>query len=721
MMGTSLIWWLMMLVLGMGFMPLSAILFKNYRDCGWMFSKVLGAVLPGYFVWLLVSTGLFEFTTTFCVVIVLMGIVLNIGIFWCRLRKGKSVFWITRENGKLIICEELLFLALFLFWTYLAGFHPEAKGTEKFMDYGFMASMMRSTKIPAPDIWYAGEGLNYYYGGQYFAVFLTKISFTRIQETYNVMRTLVAAFAFMMPFAIARQLWEDRAVKADGKKRTGASVPAGLLAGAAVSFAGNMHYVLAGPLLRFFRGFLGHDSDYTYWFSNSTRYIGYYPKGSDRTIHEYPAYSFVLGDLHAHVVNLMFVLCLVGIIYAFMKAPIRVSKIKQKAALPCRLIRSLKNPYYLMFGVFLGIFHFTNYWDFPIYFVVIMAVVVYRNLREGQFAPGYAIGRSLLHGAWMLIISELVALPFTLQFKSMVSGIALAENHTSFKQLLVVWGFPLILCTVFVVWTVIKNAGKTKNRGRFRSLMENTHPSDLFVAGLVLCAIGLVLIPELVYVRDIYEENSARANTMFKLTYQAFTLLGISMAYILMRFLLNKSRALYVTGILGSICLFSTIGYLGTAVSDWFGDVLDRSGFQGLDATAYLEEEYPTDAGAIDWLNEHVDGSPVIVEACGDSYSEYQRVSAMTGLPCVLGWYVHEWLWRNDTDDLNQRKDDVKLIYTSDDEAEVHGLLEKYDVSYIYVGDLEREKYGEINDSLLKSAGEVVFERNDTYIIAISG
>ncbi len=224
--------------------------------------------------------------------------------------------------------------------------------------------------------------------------------------------------------------------------------------------------------------------------------------------------------------------------------------------------------------------------------------------------------------------------------------------------------------------------------------MENTHPSDLFVAGLVLCAIGLVLIPELVYVRDIYEENSARANTMFKLTYQAFTLLGISMAYILMRFLLNKSRALYVTGILGSICLFSTIGYLGTAVSDWFGDVLDRSGFQGLDATAYLEEEYPTDAGAIDWLNEHVDGSPVIVEACGDSYSEYQRVSAMTGLPCVLGWYVHEWLWRNDTDDLNQRKDDVKLIYTSDDEAEVHGLLEKYDVSYIYVGDLEREKYG---------------------------
>lgn len=720
MMGTCLIWWLMLLVVGVGFMPLTAILFKNYRDCGWIFSKVLGVALPGYFVWLLGSTGLFEFTTTFCVIVVLVGIGLNIAMFWYRLKKGKSVFWITRENGKLIICEELLFLLLFLLWTYLAGFHPAAQGTEKFMDYGFMASMMRSTKIPAPDIWYSGEPLNYYYGGQYFAVFLTRITVTRIQETYNVMRTMVAAFAFMMPFAIVRQLWEDRASKAGQKKRTGAAVPVGVLAGAAVSFAGNMHYVLAGPLLRFFRKFLGHDSDYTYWFSNSTRYIGYYPKGSDRTIHEYPAYSFILGDLHAHVVNLMFVLCLVGIIYAFMKSPVQLRKTKQKDPLFQQLVQSLKNPYYVMFGAFLGLFHFTNYWDFPIYFVVIMAVVVYRNLREGQFSPGYTIGRSMLHSIWMLLISELTALPFALQFESMVSGIALAKNHSSIKQLLVVWGFPVILCTVFVVWTLIGNARKTEYRGRFRNLLEKTHPSDLFVAGLALCAIGLVLIPELVYVRDIYEENSARANTMFKLTYQAFTLFGISMAYILARFLLNRSRTLYVTGILGCICMFSTIGYFGTAVSDWFGDVLDRSGFQGLDATAYLTEEYPSDADAIAWLNENVDNSPVIVEACGDSYSEYQRVSAMTGLPCVLGWYVHEWLWRNDTDDLNQRRSDVELIYTSKDEEEVSEMLEKYDVSYVYVGDLEREKYGEINDSLLKAAGEVVFERNDTYIVAIS-
>src|SRR5699024_9110994 len=112
-------------------------------------------------------------------------------------------------------------LLLFLGWTYLAAFHAEAYGTEKFMDYGFMASMMRSTQLPAPDIWYGGEAINYYYGGQYFAVFLTKLTFTRIQETYHVMRTLVAALAFVLPFALVRQIWEDRSKR----RRSRAAAP----------------------------------------------------------------------------------------------------------------------------------------------------------------------------------------------------------------------------------------------------------------------------------------------------------------------------------------------------------------------------------------------------------------------------------------------------------------------------------------------------------------
>ena len=62
------------------------------------------------------------------------------------------------------------------------------------MDFGFMQAMMRSTTLPAQDMWYAGKPFNYYYGGQYLAVFLTKLTGTNVEVTYNLMRTMVAAF-----------------------------------------------------------------------------------------------------------------------------------------------------------------------------------------------------------------------------------------------------------------------------------------------------------------------------------------------------------------------------------------------------------------------------------------------------------------------------------------------------------------------------------------------
>ena len=100
------------------------------------------------------------------------------------------------------------------------------------------------------------------------------------------------------------------------------------------------------------------------------------------------------------------------------------------------------------------------------------------------------------------------------------------------------------------------------------------------------------------------------------------------------------------------------------------------SAYQTLNATGYLENSIPDDAEAIRWLNKNVKGQPVVLEACGDSYQNYDnRVSAMTGLPTVLGWYVHEWLWRNNLEEENQRKADVETIYTSTDKNKIQELI----------------------------------------------
>ncbi len=120
----------------------------------------------------------------------------------------------------------------------------------------------------------------------------------------------------------------------------------------------------------------------------------------------------------------------------------------------------------------------------------------------------------------------------------------------------------------------------------------------------------------------------------------------------------------------------------------------------GLDGAQYLETLYPGDAAAIRWINTHIEGDPVIVEATGGEYSDFARVSTFTGLPTLLGWGGHEYQWRvnwlNDpahAADFNQRAADLDTIYTSTDTALVMQLLHRYDASYLYVGTLEHQKY----------------------------
>ena len=218
--------------------------------------------------------------------------------------------------------------------------------------------------------------------------------------------------------------------------------------------------------------------------------------------------------------------------------------------------------------------------------------------------------------------------------------------------------------------------------------------------------------------------GNARANTMFKLTYQAYIMFGMTMIYAIFRLLvIGKNKILKVLAFIGLFSFVWTCGYFGNSVHSWFGEVWKPSQYKGLNATAFLETDFPEDVNGIRWLKENISDAPVVLEANGDSYSEYERVSAMTGLPTIMGWYVHEWLWRGNLSDLNAKIEEIQEIYTSTDETRVKELLEEYNVSYIFVGSCERNKYGaDMNNDLLKSLGEVVFQDSEypTYIVKIN-
>ena len=715
-------WYLLALVLGAVAMPLTGRLFRRFQDRGWMFSKVTAIAVSGFLTWFLVAVKIIKFTTMTCIVVTLVCAAASL-ILYCREQKA-GFECIPFAHLDLVYAEELLFFAAFLLWTYFAGFHPAAYGTEKFMDYGFMEAMMRSKTLPATDLWYSQGKINYYYGGQYFAVFLTKLSGAKVELTYNLMRTFVAGLAFAMPFSLVHQMVTDRLGKTRSRWKKALPSVTGILAGISVSIAGNMHYVVYGQIIPFIQKLKGEEVS-SYWFPDATRYIGFNPDVEDKTIHEFPCYSFVLGDLHAHVVDIMFVLLLLGLLYAWMKK-VRTTELSGESMSRRKFWKKqLLMPQLLATGALLGMFHWTNYWDFVIYFVVTCGAALFMNIIGQKGKIRWALGVTAAQAAEILILATVIIMPFTLQFdtSNMVQGIALAQHHSLPHQLLVLWGLPGILTILFVVSLLIEKLRGAEQKSLYHLLTSIRLP-DLFAVLMGLCAIGLVLIPELVYVRDIYENGNARANTMFKLTYQAYIMFGMTMIYAIFRLLvIGKNKILKVLAFIGLFLFVWTCGYFGNSVHSWFGEVWKPSQYKGLNATAFLETDFPEDVNGIRWLKENISDAPVVLEANGDSYSEYERVSAMTGLPTIMGWYVHEWLWRGNLSDLNAKIEEIQEIYTSTDETRVKELLEEYNVSYIFVGSCERNKYGaDMNNDLLKSLGEVVFQDSEypTYIVKIN-
>jgi uncharacterized membrane protein len=156
-----------------------------------------------------------------------------------------------------------------------------------------------------------------------------------------------------------------------------------------------------------------------------------------------------------------------------------------------------------------------------------------------------------------------------------------------------------------------------------------------------------------------------------------------------------------------------------------------------LDGLAYLQTcnprtppycDYDThgDYEAIRWLNAHVTGNPVIVEAVGPDYSSYARISAFTGLPTPMGWVGHEYQWRvNWLDngfnaiDFSRRAADIDTIYTDPHPDVVLSLMARYHAQYLYVGLLERVKYPTANLQRFSAFMQVVYSADGATIYMV--
>ncbi len=718
-------------------LPVVFVIFKDFPGRGISFAKPLGLAMCGLCTWGLCVFRIVPFSragsiTVSCVLmlIVMGGLLLYIRfasnkgkapIFKGKASMFKGIF--TGELFSNIIIRELIFLVIFLVWCYIKGSKPSVYGTEKFMDYGFMMAMDRSSYMPVEDIWFSGFDVNYYYVGIFMATLVTKISGVGVAFGYNLMLAILPAICFMGCFCVAEYLLSKVLSDEKGSFPGVLSCVGGVVAGLAGTIAGNMHYVLFG-LLKI------PSDDESYWFPDSTRYIGYNPDTDDKTIHEFPSYSFILGDLHAHVINYIFVITFIGILLA---CAFRMNLFKDDEKNNGKYRHNVLGP--IVLGVFLGLFQTSNYWDFPIYWVVASAVFIWFNFLNRRGARLILID-SAIDEVLLLGISYIVSIPFRIHFDMITTQIHFTDRHTPIYQLMVLWGLPALLIALFIIACILV----------FRKPFSEgiLGKSDSFMVIIACCGLGLLLLPELIYVKDIYNDTYQRTNTMFKLTYQAYILFALCFGYMLVRLIACAKKAVIRAG--ACVCAFLfilTLGYFPNASSSWFGGVLG-SGFETLYGPSYLETDmmdYDTsvymtdDKAAIDWINENIDYPCVILEADGDSYTFYERISAMTGFPTVLGWKAHEHLWRMEEEDpeampqiITERQEDVKTIYTGTDEAMVRELVEKYGIDYIVVGYNERTNYEwedtGVNETLIGSLGEKVFvsgegSETEIYIIKV--
>ena len=265
-----------------------------------------------------------------------------------------------------------------------------------------------------------------------------------------------------------------------------------------------------------------------------------------------------------------------------------------------------------------------------------------------------------------------------------------------------------------------------KKGQRFKEIMESS--VDKFVLLMIVLSVGLLWAPEFVYIQDIYPAHF-RANTMFKLSYQAYIMLSLVVGYTIVKLILNfsassahKQFSIFKTVYTSLLFLMTVIVliYPLFGISSYYNGLSDYKELYGL---GWLRERYPEDYNAVVWLDLQADklcresnGCPVILEAVGDSYTTHARVSANTGLPTVLGWPVHEWLWRGSYDEAGKRKAEVKTMYTSSDLFKVKRLLNRYAVRYVMVGQLERETYPKLNETNFQRLGKVIYISGNTKI-----
>lgn len=709
-------WYLTTTLVTVAFAPLLMMISASVTDRGASVVRPIAALLFVWPVWFLASLG--------------DGIVpLDRTSLWIALALIALVSWgiglragtVRRTTLGHLAVAEAAYLVLFSGYVWLHGYVPGVTGPlsfdqEKPSDLMMLASTMRAESMPPLDAWLSGETINYYYIGYVIWAAIARM----IDTTPAIAFNLALASTFAM--TVIATLGTVTNILSRFVRPVAARI-GGVLAAIVVVFIGN-----PWAAVQVLNDASGQWSLFAFEgiFWNATRIID--DGGGTNPISEFPAFSFLLADLHPHLLAIPYTIVALAFAWLFASLP-------REEHLVVRLMRLA------VAGICIVGLYAINSWDFPTWFLIVAGAIL--------VSPAFStISRKILALLTVLITGAAAWSPFILSFETpvntsessipaviesipLVGGVlasiaAYSAERTSPIEYLSIFGFFYPILVVMVIAELFAHREVAPDplvtrlawvSGILVALIGLLLPAPLLImlglpalAGVVILlrstnltlgvistalatlSFVLTLIPEFFYVLDIYGQ---RMNTVFKIYLQVWILSAVATTLALV-VLWKRSKRWRAGRILiataTTAILIGGLAYPVVAGSQWLATRNPDHDWQGVDGLAFLEESDPATYDALQWLWNNATEDDVLLAAGGcEWYSAIGRPSAASGVPSIIGWAGHERQWHlGDDEILDQLPERVAAIYSlfarPTDE-----LLDEYGVTLIFIGRTETQ------------------------------
>jgi YYY domain-containing protein len=718
-------------------------LFDGLPDAGWGISKLFGLAGPASALFVASAWGPAPLTRP--VIVAVVATFVGVGA-WCGWRQRRAILRCIGERRRTIVAVEAMVVLAFGGALALRAanpdlWHPNRSG-EKPFELAVFTALLRSDGLPPYDAWFSGGVLNYYYGGYLLLLAPARVLATAPGFALNVGVAVfagAAAGAAASAGALLTAGW--RAARQHGR-RSWAGAIAGATALATVNVA------VAREAWRHWNNGAVFD-----WWSVSRLVPG------TTDINEFPAWTFLFGDLHPHLMSTGLVLTLLVTLAVAFRTLTGPGGLVGVAAVG------------LVVGMLIGLVRATNTWDFPLALAGTSAALL------GPRLVGARWRRCAVAGGAAAFAAFVVWRPYTTRGQVFDQGFQAALTHTPWNSWALQWGWfaavavilagpawvaalrhsnttPLpfgraaptgVVVTVglaitaagcLLVWPwawVLVTTLALAAACAWAAWCRRSEPSALALAAL---AVGWTIQSgvELVTVRN----DIGRQNTVFKFWYESWLLLAVGSAALLVTMIVRgRRRQRWLGGGAVASGVALALMFWALAVPPRVGDRVSAGGWS-LDGERYLTAPGPgavtayagtgiapaEDLRLIEWIRGNLAGGPVVAEAAGDDYQWTSRVAWLTGLPTPVGWRFHESQQRRAFGPtVDRRYTDLKLLYTTRNRAEMARVLATYRVGYVVVGTVERALDTPESAAALRrfECLDIVFADGPSYVAEVDG